>query len=558
MIFFPREERCILSNNEWVKMHMDYTFKDFIELYRTLNSAEWITVFEENPVKDYQNDIFTFCAMFKATQEELKEYLSKFDWGFAQDSFGESTFIQYGNADIEYLSGQQRDCFEYLIAIRYFDKYPTIYEINPKLVWYGNLCRVGVEYKHPKTDEVMIKASEHKVEIRSSYLKDFLSANKSYLAVVFDHRRYFRKDEIQGKKVNEVYSGNNYYAYWCMNKLDRFSELSKTYDYYASIIGKVIILPYARPRHEDYRYFFKDEQYEKFVIATDENGDEVEFECNPTSLNNNFESHPGNPHFLTPTYFDIKVLDKYKADPRNYEIQDSEIYYLRDWSIPFCINEEGKVVVWLGDLGRIPHKEQQYWKAFNETPKGKMEQKFFARQILNLWTDASRLESRFIHSLQIANQYTIKKYNDVIFSELSESDTEIYRSFVLPTNLSIPEYQQFLMKLCKLTAESINTKLFKFVMGDKYDGNKGSIAQLDDFLKYIGLDSAGIIYLSIKKAYDSRNKLAGHRASMKEYNKVWKRNADFEANTMEDAKELLNGITAAIHNVFDKVKEAED
>lgn len=65
------------------------------------------------------------------------------------------------------------------------------------------------------------------------------------------------------------------------------------------------------------------------------------------------------------------MLDKYKADPRNYEIQDSEIYYLRDWSIPFCINEEGKVVVWLGDLGRIPHKEQQYWNAFYEFPKGK-------------------------------------------------------------------------------------------------------------------------------------------------------------------------------------------
>ncbi len=50
----------------------------------------------------------------------------------------------------------------------------------------------------------------------------------------------------------------------------------------------------------------------------------------------------GSTPFLTPTYFDIKVLDKYKADPRNYEIQDSEIYYLRDWSIPFCINEEGE------------------------------------------------------------------------------------------------------------------------------------------------------------------------------------------------------------------------
>ena len=54
---------------------MDYTFKDFIELYQTLNNSEWITVFEENPTKNYKNDIFTFCAMFKATKEELKEYL---------------------------------------------------------------------------------------------------------------------------------------------------------------------------------------------------------------------------------------------------------------------------------------------------------------------------------------------------------------------------------------------------------------------------------------------------------------------------------------------------
>lgn len=535
---------------------MDYTFKDFVDLYATLNSNEWITVFEENPTKNYENDIFTFCAIFKGTPEELKDYLSKYDWGFSIDCFGKSTFIQYGNADIEYVSGQQRENFEYLIAIRDFDKYPTIYEINPKLVWYGNLCRVGCEYKNPKSDEVEIKASEHKVEIRASYLKDFLSANKSYLAVVFDHRRYFGKDVVADKKIDEVYSGSNYYAYWCMNKLDRLSELSRSYDYCSSIIGKVIISPYAKPRHEDYKYFFNDEPYEKFVIDTDENGDEIEFECKPSSLANNFGANPENPHFLTPTYFNIKVLDKYKADPRNYEIQDSEIYYLRDWSIPFCINEEGKVVVWLGDLGRIPYKEQQYWKAFNESPKGKMEQKFFARQILNLWTDASRLESKLIYSLQVANEYTIKKYNAAMFLELSEADTEIYRSFVIPTNLSIPEYQQFLMKLCKLTAESINTKLFKLVMSEKYDGNKGSIAQLDDFLKHIELDSEGIIYSSIKKAYDSRNKLAGHRASMKEYNKVWKRDADAEVNTIKDAKELLHGIVSSIHSVFDKAKKS--
>lgn len=537
---------------------MDYTFKDFVKLYESLNSNEWITIFEENPAKNYENDIFTFCAMFRATPEELKEYVSKYDWGFSTESFGKSTFIQYGNEDIEYVSGQQRDNFEYLVAIRYFDKYPTIHEINPKLLWYRNLLCLGAEFKDPKSDEVEIKISEHKIEIRTSYLKDFLSANKSYLAVVFDHRRYFKKDAVPNQETSRVYSGSNYYAHWSIHKIDCLSDLSKSYDYCSSIIGKVVISPYTKPRHEDYRYFFNEEQYEKFIISADENGNEIEFECNPLSLANNFGANSENPHFLTPTYFDIKVLDKYKADPRNYEIRDSEIYYLRDWSIPFCINEEDMVVVWLGDLGRIPYKEQRYWKAFNEPPKGKMEKKFFARQILNLWTDPSRLESQLIYSLQLANEYMVKKYNNVIFLELSEADAEIYRSFIIPTNLSIPEYQQFLMKLCKLTAESINTKLFKSVMCDKYDGNKGSIAQLDDFLKYIGLDSEGIIYLSIKKAYDSRNKLAGHRASIKEYNKVWKRDTNFEVNTIADAKELLNKIVFSIHSVFDKIEGTEE
>lgn len=267
-------------------------------------------------------------------------------------------------------------------------------------------------------------------------------------------------------------------------------------------------------------------------------------------LSNYFGANPGSPHFLTPTYFDIKVLDKYKSDSKNYEIRDSDIFYLRDWSIPFSINEENKVVVWLGDLGRIPYKEQQYWKAFNDTPKGKMEEKFFARQILNTWTDASRQENNTIHLLDVANNFIMNEYGEPLFKKLSETDSEIYKSFVLPTNLSMPEYQQFLMKLCKLTAESINTKLFKRIMSEVYDGSKGSIAQLDDFLKFIEIDLEGILYSAIKKPYDSRNKLAGHRASLKEYNKVWKRNTDYEINTIDDAKSLLDDLNKALSSVF--------
>lgn len=71
------------------------------------------------------------------------------------------------------------------------------------------------------------------------------------------------------------------------------------------------------------------------------------------------------------------------------------------------------------------------------------------------------------------------------------------------------------------------------------------------------VDSEGEIYSSIKKAYDSRNKLAGHRASMKEYNKIWMRDANSEVNTIEDARGLLEGIVMSISNVFDKVRDSK-
>ncbi len=529
---------------------MDHLFGDYVELYRGINQHQWITIFEENDIKNYENDIFTFCAMFKGTDEDVKMYLSKYEWGFRTEDFGKSTFNKYGD-EVEYISGAYKDEFEYLIAIRFFDKYPSRYEINPKLIWYGNLIQVGEDYRHPKTEEVLIKANKHSVKIRSSYLKDFLSANQSYLSIVFDHRRYFKEKELKSKKDYDFCSGENFYLCYSLGEIESYSGLKESYDYYSSIIGKAIVSPYKKPRHEDYKYFYEEDKFETFVIGVDdETGDEISFECDELKLSNPFDMNPNTPEFLTATYFNIKVLDKYKLDPRNYNIGDSEISYLQDWGIPFCINDENMVVVFLGDLGRIPYEEQKYWKVFNEPPKGGIEEKFFARQRLNTWTDASRIETYTIHLLNVSNEYIIKQHDEVLFKKLSNADAEIYKSFILPTNLSIPDYQQFLMKLCKLIVESINTKLFQKVMGECYQSDKGSITQLDNFLKFTEIDSEGVVYSAIKKAYDSRNKLAAHQGSMKEYNKVWKRSADYEVNTIEDAKSLLNDLNKALSSVF--------
>ena len=247
----------------------------------------------------------------------------------------------------------------------------------------------------------------------------------------------------------------------------------------------------------------------------------------------------------------IQVLDRYKNDSRNYTITDSTINFLSEWSIPFNVNKENIVSVWLGDLGRIPYKEQQYWKAYNIPPKGGMDQKFIDRQLRNKWTDASRIESKLVPTLNKLNAIISEKYGDVIFKVLSDADKEIYNTFMLPTNYSMPEYQSFLLKLCKLVSESINTSLIKKSMGENFDENvKGSVLQLGMFLEHIGIDKERKISSSIKKVQDSRNKLAGHSASLKEYNKVWGREKDEKINSIADARKLLENIISSIEYVI--------
>lgn len=531
----------------------DILFKDYINLYKTIDKGEWIVLYEKNENQNLENDVFTFCALIDKDEVNNDDYMKKFDWGFATDSFGRSGFGTYGLGDKTELffdDGTSYDGFEYLIALRYFEKYDTSIEINPKFIWYGNLVQQNDGYVDSLTDEVVIKKSACHIEVKREYLKDFLSAYNKVCVIVFDHRRHFNSNgEVKQKFENIVGDG-----YFITLSITDTRGYGNKFDSCSSIIGKALIMPFKKPHHRDYKYYTEDEKFETFIIGYDEEEDKtIEFTCNEKELANYFGANPESPHFLTPVFFELGVLDKYKNDSRNYEITDSSIFFLREWSIPFNINKERKVSVWLGDLGRIPYEEQKYWKAFNIRPEGSMDKKFVDRQIRGIWTDASRIESKLVPSLNRFNSVINQLYGDVIFKVLSDADKEIYNTFMIPTNYSIPEYQDFLMKLCKLTAESINTSLIKRKMGEEYDKDakgKGSILQLDIFLKYTKIDINEKISTALKKAYNSRNKLAGHSASYGEYNKVWGRKVDFKFNSVEDARELIEGIISAIEYVI--------
>ncbi|MBU3206971.1 hypothetical protein KPL33_08265 [Clostridium algidicarnis] len=405
-------------------------FKDYLEYCSKFadGDLEWIDIFYQqtklnNGEKD---DYFMMGVMIDNKESIIEKSLEKFDWGFTPDSFGKATFWK-GNGDdseITFSVGDKCENFEeryeYLITYRNFSgNYETQIEINPALIWYGNLAKTDDGYIDTITNVLKIKVEKNKISVLREYLKDFLAAYKKVCVIGYDNRRFLKNTEnIESSSIQKKYENYNYCL--AIGK-DDFSN----YDFYSSILGKIIVRPYNEPLHEEYMYFKPEEkQYVDYIIAVDKtSGKEVTYKCNEDELSNFFGANIGAPQFLTPVYFTTDVLDRYTNNPEQYKVADDHIMFLNIWSLPYTRNNDDKVVVWLGDLGRIPYKEQQYWRIFNIKPFGGINEKFIKRQLMAEWTDSIGEEKTLFSLLNGINNSTKKIYGENIFKELSDGGT---------------------------------------------------------------------------------------------------------------------------------------
>lgn len=534
-------------------MSIDLTFSDFISEINLIknNDLDWIPLLYSNKSSDGSMDDYIMSAMFSNT-ENAEEILNFFDWGFSPDSFGHSTFwtgleedkitFTPGNTVLDHHTNIQ---FEYLIANRYFEStdFSTIVDINPLLIWYGNLYPSEKGFIDPKTKDLKIKVIDKNYYILCDYLRDFLAAYQKKCIICFDNRR-FSKETIQ---VNSLNQKESLFAYQVCGFDGRFSDYTSG----SSILGKVIIESYTEPRHEDYLYFKPEtKQFETFIIGIDKkSGQSISHSCNEDSLSNFFGKNPGEPHFLTPVYFSRDVLTRYTSNPVDYEICDDHISYLNDWSLPYTSSDNGKIVVWLGDLGRIPYNEQSYWKVHNIVPHGKMDKKFIQRQLLTQWTDSIGDEKTLFSLIATINDITNKLFNKPLFLELSDGDSQLKSAFMIPSNNSFTQLQIFINQLNKLTVERINTKLIETIVSkDKLvneDGKSfGARIKLNVLLTEIRFPHADQLNTTLKLIYDSRCKLADHVASLPQYNKAWNRNPDEKIDCISDAKYLIQTLNA--------------
>lgn len=95
--------------------------------------------------------------------------------------------------------------------------------------------------------------------------------------------------------------------------------------------------------------------------------------------------------FLTPVFFNKEVLIKYDVHP-SYRVTFASRTYgsIRqgnDFDIPFGINRNGHLVMWLGDIARLPENEQSYLRSGNIPSDHSIGSEFYDGQIEAKFTD---------------------------------------------------------------------------------------------------------------------------------------------------------------------------
>jgi hypothetical protein len=128
----------------------------------------------------------------------------------------------------------------------------------------------------------------------------------------------------------------------------------------------------------EYKKAYGPKEYESFLIQDFKNSRIVECSCAPSAMASYFDRNSSLPFQTSPVFLKPEVLDRYKADPDKYRLDDRSITCRNSWHLQtYDVNEAGQVHTMIRYLGDLPLSEQRYWKAFNEAPKGPISRRSF-------------------------------------------------------------------------------------------------------------------------------------------------------------------------------------
>ena len=391
------------------------------------------------------------------------------------------------------------------------------------------------------------------IEIDTHHLKDYLAANNAYLIRYHDHRRWIRKDireQIGETPLKYPIRDDTCIFELVLYRPDSMDE----YNSASTLLGKDVVFPYPKPDRRHISRIFGDNErkFEKFIIGRDEQGVINEVTCNRKEL--------APSRYLTKIFFSRPVLDKYIADSR-YDVSERYVGCMNIWGIEISINEEDMVVVYLGDLGRIPFEEQKHWKLYNKTPRGGMPEERIKRDFFNIVEEpenyAIYVLRREFDSVQSKSS---EKLGESLFKKLDEREVYLIEKLHLPTKQEWKEFDDQILALSKYTSDALNVKLLKKLTGlsiNKEGPNKGPVDLLERFLEQelVSSDIIEQIMEGFRVVQRLRSSGTAHRKDA-EFDRILRKYDLSELSNYDKVKKIIKSLTHSLSLLLSVLSES--
>lgn len=205
----------------------------------------------------------------------------------------------------------------------------------------------------------------HVVTIQREYLEDYMILSGTSLLTHFFFDRLV-PGEVSGCEYwnhpqKDIFPSE--YSYYCFRIIPE--KASETEGY---------VVSHPNRSHKDVAKKWgwcgdsSNRQYADFKIFDWKNNRCIETSASPDHITNYF-TNSDLPWEISPRFFSTEVLVRYKNNRQKYIIDDRSIICTGGWTLKsYDINDAGQVFAYIGDLAKLPYKEQKYWKIHNEWP----------------------------------------------------------------------------------------------------------------------------------------------------------------------------------------------
>ena len=537
----------LLQAQNWEKIRREPQPFEMITVYKPINGR--------TPI-----DCFIYCALIPPNQVE--EILSETKISDALEIFdGLPNALGSGLQDIEeqveYFRYGTENGLEPLIISRSFGGIKTPYnEISEEFRHFHNLFHNRETDEYTKIDDAgneeriaIVKPSE--IRIRLKEIRQFLAVKEMYLSILFQFNEYstYSLQELGlNKKDPELKRGR--LVCWRYGRLDTSHRHGFRSE--SRLRGRKLIKPLEKSK-SGFGDFAEEPKYVEFIIDINEDGDEINYTCNPTKLNHN-GSNPGAPSDLTPVHFRKSVLDKYYSEPSKYTVEDSMLRCASLWSIQIDNHSPDRVIVLLEELCLLPHTEQQHWKTHNIPPEGGVSSTFYKRNVEGEWVSSDQPDILFKQSYEQLQQACNECLGWQLLRPLHSSDDHHLKSLRIPATDEQSDFDELVLSLTKVLIDSLNQKELKRLISLKEEQNltldqKKNLKEIDCLeiaLNSCGVEDAAGHITFLRKLQRLRSRGSAHRKGSN-YQKIAK---DFGIED-QNLRKVFAGILSRALDVLD-------